>query len=217
MARPFIWYHDLDPLTFEFGPLFQNFNLGRNFWLVGGRAFLFHVCIPSGKTFHLIPWPWLTDFFTFFLKTLTLVINTCKTHSLNALLHWNFRWDKRNSANFETFGGALSDLLSLLVKGLEFAFGQLLHAYTYIIWLIRVHYNNSCTQMAIKCKTCTVYQTYHRMIWMELKLCNSYNTCHVWWVLSVNRGCLLHLGTLILLLLLSGVCVSLQLTLYTFF
>jgi hypothetical protein len=61
LARPSIWYHD--PLTFDLGIdlLFKNFNLGHNFCLVGGRAFIFYMCIPSGKTFHLIPWPWLTD------------------------------------------------------------------------------------------------------------------------------------------------------------
>jgi hypothetical protein len=41
------------------GPLvFKNFDLGHNVWLVGCRAFIFHTCIPSGKTFHLIQWPW---------------------------------------------------------------------------------------------------------------------------------------------------------------
>jgi hypothetical protein len=46
--------------------------------LVGGRVFIFQMCIPSGKTFHLIPWPWPTDIWPF-RKFLTLVINTCKT------------------------------------------------------------------------------------------------------------------------------------------
>jgi hypothetical protein len=166
MVRPFIWYHDLDPLTLEFDLLFKNFNLGHNFWFVGGRAFIFHLCIPSGKTFLLISWPWHSDlgpwsltffsktltlvitfdwwvvvlhislvfsfwqdlsfdtmtlthwYLTFFPKTLTLIISRCncsKTHSLNALRHWNFWWDWRNSANSESFGGALSDLVSFLV------------------------------------------------------------------------------------------------------
>jgi hypothetical protein len=30
----------------------------QNFWLADARAFIFHMCIPSGKTFHLLPWPW---------------------------------------------------------------------------------------------------------------------------------------------------------------
>jgi hypothetical protein len=38
-----------------------NFNLGYNFWLVSARAFIFHMCIPSGKAFHLIPWLWPFD------------------------------------------------------------------------------------------------------------------------------------------------------------
>jgi hypothetical protein len=33
----------------------QNFNLGYKFGLVGVRAFIFHMCIPCGKTVHLIP------------------------------------------------------------------------------------------------------------------------------------------------------------------
>jgi hypothetical protein len=73
----FIWYHDLDPLTFEFDKL-KNFNLVNNFWLVGARAFIFDMCTPYGKTFHLIPWPWPSDLWhwslTYFLKTLSLVV-----------------------------------------------------------------------------------------------------------------------------------------------
>jgi hypothetical protein len=49
------------PLTLEFNLLFKNFNLAHNFRLVSGRAFIFHMCIPSGETFHLIPWPWPSD------------------------------------------------------------------------------------------------------------------------------------------------------------
>jgi hypothetical protein len=49
------------PLILEFDLFFQNFNLGHNFWLDGGRTFIFHMCIPSGKAFHLIPWPWPSD------------------------------------------------------------------------------------------------------------------------------------------------------------
>jgi hypothetical protein len=98
-------------LTLDFDCLFENFNLGHNFWLVGGRAFIFHMCIPSFDTMTLTHWH-----LTFFSKTSTLVINIFKKHSLNALLHWNFWWDKRNSANFETLGGVLSDLVSLLVN-----------------------------------------------------------------------------------------------------
>jgi hypothetical protein len=65
LVRPFNWYHGLDPMTFEFD-LFKNINLGHNLtliWLVGGSAFIFHMCIPSGKTFHLIPWPRPSDLF----------------------------------------------------------------------------------------------------------------------------------------------------------
>jgi hypothetical protein len=37
------------------------FNLGYNFWLVSARVFIFLMCIPSGRIFHLIPWPWPSD------------------------------------------------------------------------------------------------------------------------------------------------------------
>jgi hypothetical protein len=68
----------LRPLTFEFDLLFKNFNLSYNFWLVGGKAFIFHMCIAYGETFQLIPWPWPSELWswswTYFSKTLTLVI-----------------------------------------------------------------------------------------------------------------------------------------------
>jgi hypothetical protein len=38
--------------------------------LVGGRAFIFHMCIPSGKTFHLLPRPWPSDFLRWSFKPL---------------------------------------------------------------------------------------------------------------------------------------------------
>jgi hypothetical protein len=143
MMRPFIWYHNLDPLTLEFDLLIKNFNLDCNFWLVGAGAFIFHMCIPSGKTFHLIPWLWpsycLPWTLTFFSKTLTLVITfdwcvvelhishmcilSCKTFHLTHAKHilWMlcfieiFDETKETVPIFETFGCALSDLVSLLV------------------------------------------------------------------------------------------------------
>jgi hypothetical protein len=48
----------------------KNFNLGYNFWLVSARAFIFYMCIPSGKTLHLILWPWPTDLWRWSLKPL---------------------------------------------------------------------------------------------------------------------------------------------------
>ena len=115
MVRPFVWYHDLDPLTFELGvwPTFKNFNFGHTIWLVGARGFIFHMCIPSSKTFHLIPWPWPTDIWPSFRK-FYLVVNTCKTF-FECFASLKFLWYKRDSANSETFGGALSDFVSLLV------------------------------------------------------------------------------------------------------
>jgi hypothetical protein len=79
-------------LTLEFGLLFENFNLGHNFWWVSGRAFIFYICIPFAR-----PWPWPTDILPSFQKTLTLVINTCKTHSFecSALLKFLMRQKKQ--------------------------------------------------------------------------------------------------------------------------
>ena len=37
----------------------KNFNLAYNAWTTIGRAFLFHMCIPSDKTF-----PWVPKFLT---------------------------------------------------------------------------------------------------------------------------------------------------------
>jgi hypothetical protein len=135
LARPFIWYHALDPLTFDLGvwPSFRKLNLGHTFWLVSARAFIFHMCIPSGLSFDTMTLNYWS--LTFFSKTLTLVINTCKTHFLNALLHWNFWWDKWNSASFETLG-ALSDLVSLLV-----VFALMFFSYLYIDNVLSI--NNS--------------------------------------------------------------------------
>ena len=46
---------DLVTLTWKFDLLFKNFNLGHNLWTVGDRAFIFHMCIPCDKIFHIIP------------------------------------------------------------------------------------------------------------------------------------------------------------------
>jgi hypothetical protein len=49
-------------LTLEFDLLVENFNLGHNFWFVGGMAFIFHIRIPSDKTFLLISWSLALEF-----------------------------------------------------------------------------------------------------------------------------------------------------------
>ena len=56
-----------------------NFNLANNFWTMKTRALIFHMGIPSCKTFQRVPtsftlwpWPWSLNFFQ---KTLTLLIN----------------------------------------------------------------------------------------------------------------------------------------------
>jgi hypothetical protein len=54
LARPFIWYHDRKPLTFDRGfDLFKNFSRGHNF-----DRFVVELSYSSGKTFHLMPWLW---------------------------------------------------------------------------------------------------------------------------------------------------------------
>ena len=53
----------------------KNFNIGHNLNTIRGRAFIFHMCIPYYKAFHMyhnfLPWPWSL---TYFWKTLTLAI-----------------------------------------------------------------------------------------------------------------------------------------------
>jgi hypothetical protein len=128
------------------------------------------MCIPSGKTFHLIPWPWPSDLWHWsltFPRTLAMVITfdwymvglsyfTCVFllarrfiwyHDLDPLIFdllfkdFNIGYKhiymqntffecsaslkflmRQNSANFETFGGAYSDLVSLLVLTLKSLF-----------------------------------------------------------------------------------------------
>ena len=69
-----------------------NFTLANNFWTMKTRALIFHMSIPSGKTFQRVPtsftlwpWPWSLNFFQ---KTLTLLINVEKW--VLELLY--FRW-----------------------------------------------------------------------------------------------------------------------------
>ena len=37
------------------GGVNKNFNLGHNFQTNKDRAFIFHMCIPYDKTFHMVP------------------------------------------------------------------------------------------------------------------------------------------------------------------
>ena len=71
-------FFDFVTLTLTFDLLLKKLNLGHNFWTKRDRAFIFHKCIPCGKTFLSIPnfltswpWPWLL---TYFWKNLTLAI-----------------------------------------------------------------------------------------------------------------------------------------------
>ena len=43
------------PLTFTFKLLFNNFNLGHNYWTVRAAAFIFHMYIPFDMIFQLVP------------------------------------------------------------------------------------------------------------------------------------------------------------------
>ena len=62
-TRPFRGYQHFYPVTLEFDLFFENFNLVYNFWTVSARHVIFHMNIPSGKTFLWAPtfltmWPW---------------------------------------------------------------------------------------------------------------------------------------------------------------
>ena len=59
VIRPFSGYHYFWPLTLEFDPFFENFNLANIFWTVSDRALIFHMNIPCDMTF-----PWIPLFFT---------------------------------------------------------------------------------------------------------------------------------------------------------
>ena len=41
--------------SFGIGHVDNNFNIGHNLNTTGGRAFIFHMCIPYYKTFHMVP------------------------------------------------------------------------------------------------------------------------------------------------------------------
>ena len=46
---------DLVTLTLKLDLLVTTFNLGHNLWTVKDRAFIFQMCIPCDKTFHVVP------------------------------------------------------------------------------------------------------------------------------------------------------------------
>ena len=79
-------------LTLEFDILFGNLNLANNFWIVSASALIFYISISCDKTFPWVPllliiWPW-PRCLTYFLKTLTLLINF--EHWV--LKHWYCTW-----------------------------------------------------------------------------------------------------------------------------
>ena len=41
--------------TLKFDLLWKNFNRGHDLLTVGDKAFIFHMCIPCDKIFHIIP------------------------------------------------------------------------------------------------------------------------------------------------------------------
>ena len=60
---------DLVTLTLKFD--LQNFNLAHNFLTTSDRAFIFHMCTPCDKTFHMVP-KYLTLTFDLLLKNFNL-------------------------------------------------------------------------------------------------------------------------------------------------
>ena len=42
-------------LTMTFDLLFQNFNIGYNFFILSDRVFIFGMCDPYDKTFQTVP------------------------------------------------------------------------------------------------------------------------------------------------------------------
>ena len=46
---------NIETLTLKVDLLLKNFNIGYNVNTIRGRAFIFHMCIPNDKTFHMIP------------------------------------------------------------------------------------------------------------------------------------------------------------------
>ena len=95
VIRPFCGYHyfwHCVTLTLEFDLFFEIFNLPHKFLTVRARAFMFHMSIPSDKTFPRVPllltlWPWPWSL-TLFLKTLTFLI----TFERWELEFWYFTW-----------------------------------------------------------------------------------------------------------------------------
>ena len=55
MTRPFLGYQHFYPVTLEFDPFFENFNLANNISTVSARVFIFHMNIPfvGSKPFDL--------------------------------------------------------------------------------------------------------------------------------------------------------------------
>ena len=93
MSIPFHVTNNFGPvtLTLEFDLLFENYNLANNFWTLSATALIFHMNISSGKTrLYQCFWPYdlYLESFTYFLKTLNLLI-TFEQRELELLY---FRW-----------------------------------------------------------------------------------------------------------------------------
>ena len=69
VIRAFCGYNYVWPCDLDLGvwPIFKNFNLANNFWIVSARALIFHMSIPCDKTF-----PWVYHYFLSCDLTLTL-------------------------------------------------------------------------------------------------------------------------------------------------
>jgi hypothetical protein len=102
-SRPFIWYNDHHHLTFYLDILLYHRSKGEGVYCFTLMCLSIHLSVTKLSS-------------QFSQQLFITEAWNCKTHSLNALLHWNLWWEKRNGASFETFGGALSDFVSLLVQ-----------------------------------------------------------------------------------------------------
>ena len=73
---------DLVTLTLKFYLLLKNFNIGHNLNTIKGGAFIFHMCIPYDKTFHMYH---AFDLVTLTLKFDLILKNFNIGHNLNTI------------------------------------------------------------------------------------------------------------------------------------
>ena len=85
-------------MTLEFGPFFENFNLANNFWTLSAWALIFHMIIPSDKTFCGYHYFWHCDFdlgvWPIFFQNFNLANNFWTVSSRALIFHINIPCDK---------------------------------------------------------------------------------------------------------------------------